>query len=45
MIVLSLSLERDILEKAEIALKDGKFRNRSHLVEMALQRMMEEDAE
>ncbi len=33
---LSVSVEKEVIEKAKILLKEGKFRNMSHIVEYAL---------
>lgn len=40
-IKLSISLDEDTVKKVEECLKNGSFRNRSHVVEFAIKRMGE----
>lgn len=37
---LSVSLEEDVVERAKAILKEGKFRNMSHIIEYALRRFL-----
>ncbi len=39
---LSISIDEEILQKIEESLKERTFRNKSHLVEIALERLFEE---
>ncbi len=39
---ISISIEEDILSKADTKLTDGLFRNKSHLIEYALRRFLDE---
>ncbi|MBI1935856.1 hypothetical protein HYS31_05435 [Candidatus Woesearchaeota archaeon] len=39
---LSVSLDKEILEELDRILSTGKYRNKSHAVEFAVQKLMEE---
>jgi len=38
---LSVSLEKELVEKAKSLVKSGKFRNKSHIIEYALMMFLE----
>ena len=38
---LSVSIDKEIVDKIEESLKDRTFRNKSHVVEIALERLFE----
>ena len=40
---LSISLEKGLIEKAKALIKNGKFRNKSHILEYALMLFLEEE--
>lgn len=40
---LSISIDRETLEKLEGVLVSGKFRNKSHIVEYAVNRLLKEE--
>jgi Arc/MetJ-type ribon-helix-helix transcriptional regulator len=42
-IKLSVSLENELIEKAKSLLNNGKFRNKSHLIEYALMVFLQEE--
>lgn len=37
---LSVTVEKGLLDEAEIVLKEGSFRNKSHLIEYALKKFL-----
>ena len=40
---LSISMEEDMVKKAEVLVKEGRFRNKSHIVEYALKSYLKND--
>jgi len=40
---LSISMERDTVKKAEALVREGRFRNKSHIVEYALKSYLRKD--
>lgn len=42
---LSITIEEETIAKLEDFVRDGTFRNKSHLVEFALNKLMNEDKE
>ncbi len=40
---LSISMDKELVRKAELIISEGKFRNKSHIVEYALKRFMEKE--
>ena len=40
---ISITLDKDILESVETLLVDKKFRNRSHIIEYSLAKLLEEE--
>ena len=40
---LSISMDEETVSKLEEAVKDGRFRNKSHIVEYAVNKMLKQD--
>ncbi|MBI1973053.1 ribbon-helix-helix protein, CopG family [Candidatus Woesearchaeota archaeon] len=42
-IKLSISMEPEMVKKAEVLVKEGRFRNKSHIIEYALKSYLKND--